>query len=423
MFADRNATFDPRAGYSGTGIIVSVAFNPTPTKSTRPSSVIPPRPQTSSFRLSPLPLYVITSLLPLSSLKPRGPPNHHPATHQQPQTHQTQNDRRPQMESHLRHSRHPSEKHKHAGRRHNKDQIPSATLKHFLSRRSPSIHPRLHIIRRNAVAHALALSRLFPPLSFRARRRRKRDRSYPQHHQQRPTHHLPVGRSPASMQLPENQNAPKQSPNLIRIRQRNPAANPHILRRILLKQIPNHPNKSPQHQPKQNLPRTHKLTPQPRGPGKADRQSPHHPHFSKRKKCHKRQRIHPRQISLPIRDIHRPPQNPRPQSRSHAARSMRSRTRRSRRRSHRQHPSPKTHHQNSTQHASPSPPARPSQLIEKNKSPQNAQQAIRIPQRKRNTQPHIPNRKNRQSVRHRPNAPRQNCPDNQMRRPPNIRAN
>ena len=117
-------------------------------------------------------------------------------------------------------------------------------------------------------------SRLFPSLSFRASRRGKRDRPHSQHHQQRPAHHLPVRRSPAPMQFPKNKNAPKQSPNLIRIRQRNPTANSHILRRVLLKQIPNHPDESPQHQPKQNLPRTHELTPQPRGPVKLTAKAP-----------------------------------------------------------------------------------------------------------------------------------------------------
>src|SRR5271154_6770570 len=78
----------------------------------------------SLFRLSSLPLCVITSLLPLFSLKPRCPPNHYPAAHQHPQTHETQNHRRPPMQIHLWHSRHPSEKHKHAGRRHNKNRIP-----------------------------------------------------------------------------------------------------------------------------------------------------------------------------------------------------------------------------------------------------------------------------------------------------------
>src|SRR5580700_6108758 len=66
MFADRNATFDPWAGYSGTGIIVSVAFNPTPTKSTTDDLVIPPQPASAPNTGS-------AGILPAL----RCPPHHH----------------------------------------------------------------------------------------------------------------------------------------------------------------------------------------------------------------------------------------------------------------------------------------------------------------------------------------------------------
>src|ERR1700722_4874541 len=102
---------------------------------------------------------------------------------------------------------------------------------------------------------------------------------------------------------------------------------------------------------------------------------------------------------------------------------MRRRPCRCRRRSHRQQPRAKAHHQNSAQHARPTPRTRVPQLVEKNESPQNPQQAVRIPQRKRDAQSHVANRKNRQRIRHRPDASRQNRPDQQMPSPLPNRSN
>ena len=52
-------------------------------------------------------------------------------------------------------------------------------------------------------------------------------------------------------------------------------------------------------------------------PTVADREQRHGDEFADGEKCDKRQRIHPGQIRLAVRDVHRPPQNACAESREH----------------------------------------------------------------------------------------------------------
>src|SRR5439155_6434384 len=91
---------------------------------------------------------------------------------------------------------------------------------------------------------------------------RKSNCANSQHHQDGASNDLRVGRDTAALQLTKNQNAPQQTPQLIRIGERNAPADAYILSRVLLKDITDHPNKAAQHQPKKNVARARQFAPQ-----------------------------------------------------------------------------------------------------------------------------------------------------------------
>jgi hypothetical protein len=80
------------------------------------------------------------------------------------------------------------------------------------------------------------------------------------------------------------------------------------------------------------------------------------------------------------------------------------------------------HQQGAAQNAQPSPPACLSKLIEKEKAPQDAEQAVRIPQRKRDAESNIADRENGHRVGHGPEAAGEDGPENQMWRAANVHA-
>ena len=81
----------------------------------------------------------------------------------------------------------------------------------------------------------------------------------------------------------------------------------------------------------------------------------------------------------------------------------------------RSHDRQRPHH-----HPPDDPPARSLKLPKQNPRPQQTPQRIRIPKRKRNREPHIPDRKHGQRVRHGPQRPRQQRPHNQVALTPQI---
>ncbi len=76
-----------------------------------------------------------------------------------------------------------------------------------------------------------------------------------ENHHNRSGHHQQPVRSIGMRQFAKHQRAPRQSPELIRIRQRNAAPDAQILRRVLLKNVADHPHKSAQKKPEQHGPR------------------------------------------------------------------------------------------------------------------------------------------------------------------------
>src|SRR5258705_13503784 len=112
-------------------------------------------------------------------------------------------------------------------------------------------------------------STLFPyPTLFRsllpaavppARRRSERDRPCPRRHQERTRNHRPAA---SAGQLAEHQHPPQQAPQLVRVGERDAAADADVLRRVLLKQITHHPYEAGDEQPEQDLPAGGEALPQ-----------------------------------------------------------------------------------------------------------------------------------------------------------------
>src|SRR5260370_14402467 len=79
-------------------------------------------------------------------------------------------------------------------------------------------------------------------------------------------------------------------------------------------------------------------------------------------------------------------------------------------------------HESAAEHTRRAPPAGLARLIEKKKTPKNAEKAVRIPQGKSEAQADVADGENRQRVCHGPKTSGKKRPNNQVRRPANIGA-
>src|SRR6266436_7864489 len=284
----------------------------------------------------------------------------------------------------------------------------------------PAVHARFDVILRDVVPLAFTPCRFLPPRLFLTGRGRKSNRAHTQHHKERAADDLRIEGSAAAVQFAKNENSPKQSPELVGIRKRDAAADADILRGVLLKQVSDNPDEASEHQPEKHVARAHQFAPQRSNPEITDRKRRHHSQFAEREKRDERKRIHPRQVGLAVRNIHRAPQNARAERRPNAAQRMRRGTFRGR--GDREQGRANAHNQRSAQYAGPAPPARLTQFIEEKKSPEDAEKAVRIPEWKRNAQTDVANGEDGQRVRHRPKTTGEERPDNQMRRAADIGA-
>src|SRR6266699_809649 len=111
-------------------------------------------------------------------------------------------------------------------------------------------------------------------------------------------------------QLTEHENPPQQSPQLVRVRERNPARDPRILDGVLLEQISNDPYETARQKPEENVTSARQLRPErtrPTGVRECERR--HHPELSDSEKSDEGERAHSGEIGFAIGDVHRPPQH------------------------------------------------------------------------------------------------------------------
>ena len=151
------------------------------------------------------------------------------------------------------------------------------------------------------------------------------------------------------------------------------------------------------------------------------RQHGHGRELPDREKCDERKRIHAGQVGFAVGDVHRSPQNSCAQSGGDPERGL---SRRGlMRRGDGQQRGSSEHADGAAQNAEPALPSRIVQFVEEQESPEDAEQAVGIPQGKRDAQADIANGVNGQCIGDRPHASGEHSPHNQMRSLAHVVAN
>ena len=107
-----------------------------------------------------------------------------------------------------------------------------------------------------------AMHRRLPTLHLRRRRCSHADRNSARNHDDRSSHDQNLAAGRQSDKLAKHQGAPRQSPKLIRVRERNATPDANVLRRVLLEQVADHPAESSDKRPEQHRPRAIQLSKQ-----------------------------------------------------------------------------------------------------------------------------------------------------------------
>src|SRR6202022_2592983 len=151
---------------------------------------------------------------------------------------------------------------------------------------------------------------LLPTDMLAATHRRKRDDAGADRHHDRSADDLRQYGMRRTAQLTENENPPQQSPQLVRVREWNPACNPRVLDGILLKQISDDPHETARQEPEENVTRTRQLRPERTGaPGISESEHRHHSQLTDGEEGDEREGAHPGEIGFAIRYVHRSPQH------------------------------------------------------------------------------------------------------------------
>src|SRR5215469_13701959 len=275
-----------------------------------------------------------------------------------------------------------------------------------------SFQARVHVLRFHAVALAFAVCDPAPGRVLARGGGRQRNGDRPERHHQRPSGDLGVGQAARTLEFMKDQDSPDKSPKLVGVRERNAAANADILGGVLLEQVSDDPHEPAEHQPEQDWTRTDKLVSEPGRAPVTDRQQQHGHELAQGEEGDERERVHAGQVSLAVGDVHRPPENAGAQRRQDSQGGFAGR--RLMRGGDRQQSGSGKHAEGTAQDAKPAPPPREVQFLEKDDAPENAQQAVRIPQGKCDAESDVANGRDGQGVGDRPHASRKDGPHHQV---------
>src|SRR5579871_3048976 len=84
-------------------------------------------------------------------------------------------------------------------------------------------------------------------------RRRERDGDRAERHQERASGDLRIDGAARAMQFVKDKQSPDESPELVGVGEGNAAADPDVLRGVLLEEVSNDPDEPAEHEPKQNV--------------------------------------------------------------------------------------------------------------------------------------------------------------------------
>src|SRR5208337_1087087 len=132
-----------------------------------------------------------------------------------------------------------------------------------------------------------------PRFLLGGRRLSQADGYGPRNHRGRTGNDQSLGGSAFPAQFSEYQGAPRQAPELVRVRQRDPSPDANVLCRVLLEEVSQDPAESSQEEPKQGPTRLGKFLEERRkATAKNQRQRRHREQFTDRKNRHEGKRVH-----------------------------------------------------------------------------------------------------------------------------------
>src|SRR5207245_5265399 len=111
----------------------------------------------------------------------------------------------------------------------------------------------------DAVARALAGRGVLPATVLGAGGRGERDRPRAERHEQGAADDLRVTPAGGAAQLAEHEDSPEQSPELVRVRKGDPAADADVFRRVLLEQVSHDPEEPADQEPEEHGARAQEL--------------------------------------------------------------------------------------------------------------------------------------------------------------------
>src|SRR5215472_6807567 len=223
------------------------------------------------------------------------------------------------------------------------------------------------------------------------------------------------------MQFAKNENAPEQSPELIGIGERDAAADADVFCGVLLKEIADDPDESAEDEPEDDAARAVEFLPERSPAGVADGERGHHAEFAEGEKSDEGERVHSGEIGFAIRNVHRAPKNARAERGPNATKRVARGALRGR--SDGEQRCANAHDERAAKDASPAAPARLTKFVEEKKAPEDAEEAVGVPEREGDAEADVANRENGERVGDGPEAARENGPDDEVRRATNVGAN
>jgi len=225
---------------------------------------------------------------------------------------------------------------------------------------------------------------------------------------------LCVSDGAATVKLTKDEHAPEKSPELIGIGKWNAAADADVFCRVLLEEVPDDPNESTKHEPKDDTARGVELVEKLLCAEHAKGKRGHHAEFTDGEESDEAKRVHAREISLAVWNVHRSPKKTSPKGGENAPGGICPGGMRSRRRDRKDGRSG-AHDERTTKDAEPATETGAAELIEKKKAPKDSEERIRIPERKSDAEADIANGVNRKCVRDGPETTGKNRPNNEVR--------
>jgi len=201
---------------------------------------------------------------------------------------------------------------------------------------------------------------------------------------------------------------------LIGVGKRNAAADADVFCGVLLEEVADDPDETAEHEPEDDAARGSELREKSLRAKRAEGERGHHAEFTDGEEGDEAERVHAREIRFAIGDVHGAPENAGAESGEDAVRGILSGRVRAGR-SDGENGGADAHDERAAEDAEPTGEAGAAKLIEKKKTPKDAEERIGIPERKRDAEADIANGVHGERVGDGPKATGENGPNYEMR--------